>query len=101
MQKELIVLEETQIPALGAAILGAAAFERVPLHEAARKYGTTCEVIFKPNKKNEKVYETLYKHYQTLNEIFYNNPLMPMLNELKMGEYNDGEKFMGHEYSTS
>lgn len=91
LQKPLVVLEEAQIPALGAAIIGASAYEKIPLYEAARKYGTTEQVTCMPNKKNKLIYEILYENYKALNELFHNNPLMTTLNELKAGgEYTNG-----------
>ena len=83
LQKPLAVLDDTQIPARGAAILGAAAYEQIPLHEAAKKYGITNQVIFEPNKENQPIYELLYQNYKALVELFHNNPLMQGLHELK------------------
>ncbi|MER2190784.1 MAG: ribulokinase [Solibacillus sp.] len=90
LQKPLIVLEETQIPALGAAILGAAAFEEIPLQNAAQKYGATKQVTFKPNAETKDVYEQLYASYKSLMELFHQHPIMNRLHELKMGGQGNG-----------
>lgn len=85
LQKPVVVLEETQIPARGAAILGAAAYGQIPLQEATRKYGVSEQVIVEPSKENQAVYETLYQNYKALVELFHNNPIMSELHELKGG----------------
>lgn len=90
LQKPLIVLEETQIPALGAAILGAAAFKETSLKHAAQKYGATRQVTFEPNTENFAVYEELYASYKSLMELFHQHPVMNQLHELKMGGQSNG-----------
>ena len=96
LQKPLIVLEELQIPALGAAILGAAAYEQLTLQEAARKYGTNRQTMFKPNTANKEVYETLYNNYKNLMKLFSHHPLMEQLHGLRAkGENENGQESMG------
>lgn len=85
LQKRLVILEETQIPALGAAILGSAAYEQIPLYEAAQKYGVTDQITFEPNRDNQAVYDTLYRQYKTLIGLFHNSSVMTELHELKVG----------------
>lgn len=83
LQMPLTVLEEMQIPALGAAILGAAVFEQIPLHEAAHKYGAKKHVIVEPNKESKVVYEALYDSYKRLMALFHQHPVMKQLHELR------------------
>ena len=86
LQKQLVVLEETQTPALGAAILGAAAYKQMPLHDAARQYGATNQVVFEPNEEHSTRYDTLYAQYKMLVDLFHHNPIMLTLHEMKMEE---------------
>lgn len=90
LQIPLVVLEESQIPARGAAILGAAAFEQISVREAAQKYGATKRTIFEPNKETYAIYERLYGNYKVLMELFHQHPIMDALHELKMGGHGDG-----------
>lgn len=90
LQKPLIVLEETQIPALGAAILGAAAYEQIPLKQVAQKYGATKQIVYEPNQETKEMYEKLYASYQALMELFHEHPVMNQLHELKLGGQSNG-----------
>lgn len=88
LQKPIIVLEETQMPALGAAILGAAAFEKKPLHEVASQYGANNQTRFEPNEQYKEIYQNLYAHYKSMMEVFHQHPVMKQLYELRAGGAN-------------
>lgn len=100
LQKEILVVDHHQIPALGAAILGAAAAhdkadEKYSLNSAIQKIGFKDYIQYSPNKKHEKIYNKLYGIYRNLSHYFSSNDDLLTLHTLKTGrEMNNGAKFM-------
>ncbi|MGE7931236.1 ribulokinase [Viridibacillus arvi] len=100
LQKEILVVDHHQIPALGAAILGAAAArdkadEKYSLNSAIQKIGFKDYIQYSPNKKNEEIYNKLYGIYRNLSHYFSSNEDLLTLHTLKTGrEMNNGTKFM-------
>ena len=84
LQKELVVVEQDHIPALGAAILGAAVALDLPLIEAVKIYHPKNKRQYKPNVEVKVAYETLYDCYKELSEYFTeHSSILSVLNRLK------------------
>ena len=84
LQKELVVIEQDHIPALGAAILGAAVALDLPLIEAVKIYQPTNKRQYQPNAEVKVAYETLYDCYKELSKYFaQQSNILNVLNRLK------------------
>lgn len=71
LQKEIIVIENDQAPALGAAILGAvAAIAYNSFPEAINQMASKQSITYKPNKENEQTYNELFDMYEKLSMYF-------------------------------
>lgn len=87
LQKEITVINQDHVPALGAAIIGIAAAKREPLKNLIKQYAAKQIVQFKPNSQNQQKYQQLFEIYQKLSAIFgKNETILKDLNELKMKE---------------
>lgn len=96
LQKEILVVDHPQIPALGAAIIGALSNNHpiTKLSETVKHLGFTNYKKYLPDR--EKDYSTLYSVYQSVSQYFGNHPELLTLQKLKvMGEEKYGKKFMG------
>lgn len=76
LQKELVVIEQDNIPALGAAILGAAVGKEMPLIEAVKLYGAKKSKRYYPTIENAVAYEELYDCYKELSQYFAKQSLV-------------------------
>lgn len=76
LQKELVVIEQDNIPALGAAILGAAVGKGLPLIEAVKLYGAKKSKRYYPTIENAVAYEELYDCYKELSQYFAKQSLV-------------------------
>ena len=70
LNKPLEVSLCTQGPALGAAILGAAAAGEGDLFEATRRMCSREVKLYQPNPENLPAYEALYQEYSRLHDYF-------------------------------
>ncbi|MFC2075885.1 ribulokinase [candidate division KSB1 bacterium] len=84
------VTESAQTPALGAAMFGAVAAGKAnggydSISEAAGKMGRIKDEFYRPDPDAQRIYQRLYKEYETLHDYFgrYRNPVMKTLRELK------------------
>lgn len=84
-----------QSGALGSAIFGVAANQvaskNKSVKELAMQLGKLKEGVYKPNLENVKIYDVLFKEYQTLSKYFGEgqNKVMKTLKKLKMNKLED------------
>jgi L-ribulokinase len=83
LQKEIVVLQEQQVTAIGAAILGAATLSNMTVRQTAEKYGCKKIKIVKPNDLNKEAYEKLYSMYMQLLNMSFNSGLLQQLHQIK------------------
>ncbi len=85
--KKIKIGKSEQAVALGSAILGAVVsrdgYETI--EEASKKMAGIDDVVYTPNEKNQKIYETLYQEYKTLHDYFgkMENEVLIKLKNLK------------------
>ncbi|WP_052129942.1 ribulokinase [Ureibacillus sinduriensis] len=87
LQKEITVINQDHVSALGAAIIGVAAAKREPVNDLIKQYAAKQIVQFKPNAQYQKKYQQLYEIYQKLSTLFgKNETILKELKELKSKE---------------
>lgn len=96
LQKEITIIDQDHIPALGAAIIGVAAAKKEPINNLIKNLGAKQTKHFSPNPSNQEGYEKLYKLYNRLSEIFgKEESILEELYELKKGGVRNGKQFVG------
>lgn len=96
LQKEITIIDQDHIPALGAAIIGVAAAKKEPINQLIKNLGAKQTKHFTPNPNNRIGYEKLYELYNRLSEIFgKEESILEDLNELKRGGVRNGKHFVG------
>lgn len=89
-KKEIKLSASSQASALGAAILGAAAADKIvtgykDANEIAQHLGKVRDEVYTPNPENVAIYDELYEEYKTLHKYFGKgvNDVMKRLNEIR------------------
>ncbi|NLB91609.1 MAG: ribulokinase [Clostridiales bacterium] len=88
--KNIRVAKSQEAPALGSAMFGAvAAGAYKTIAQAAEKMGGILDVVYTPNKENQKKYRYLYEEYVRLHDYFGRgeNPVMKKLKKMKAGDF--------------
>lgn len=88
LQKEITVINQDHVSALGAAIIGVAAAKKEPLNYLIKDFAAKRTILFKPNPQNKQKYEKLYDIYQRLSELFGKNEMI--LNDLYRMKMKEG-----------
>ncbi len=83
--REIKISGSPQAPALGSAIFGAAASGQIALNDAIKNMSKLKDIVYKPIKANQEVYDKLYKEYEILHDYFGRgaNDVMKRLKKIK------------------